>query len=265
MGQPAYNSGRGPFRADQVRDGDRYELSNGNPVYCAPAGPEHASRSLTGAAAIASDPDVEWAGVDAGFAPEPGTLRAPDVAVGSPPLEQRGWIKSVPLLALEYASVGQDEADLQVKIRELLAAGARLVWVARLVGPRRVEVYRLGEPMRRFVSGETLDAPGILRNPVEVDALFERAAADRAVLRNLLQRAGYDGLDAVRAQGREEGREEGERHLILRLIERRLGPLDAARRARVDGLRGESLAALGESLLELRDLADLDDWLGVRS
>jgi len=27
---------RGPFRADQLRPGDRYELSNGHPIYCAP-------------------------------------------------------------------------------------------------------------------------------------------------------------------------------------------------------------------------------------
>jgi hypothetical protein len=151
-----------------------------------------------------------------------------------------------------------------VKIRELLEAGTRLIWVVRPVGPRRVEVYRAGEPMRRFASGEVLEAPGILRNPVEVDALFEPAAADRAVLRNLLQRAGYDGLDAVRAEGREEGREEGERGLIHRLIERRFGALDAVGRARIEGLRGESLAALGEAILELRDLADLADWLATR-
>ncbi len=63
--------------------------------------------------------------------------------------------------------------------------------------------------MRVFGSGEQLAAPGILHNPVDVDALFEQAAADRAVLRNLLQRAGYAGLDAVRDEGREKGREEG--------------------------------------------------------
>ena len=27
---------RGPFRADQLRDGGCYELSNGHPIYCAP-------------------------------------------------------------------------------------------------------------------------------------------------------------------------------------------------------------------------------------
>ena len=32
---------QGPFHADQLRDGDRYELSQGHPLYCAPAGPAH--------------------------------------------------------------------------------------------------------------------------------------------------------------------------------------------------------------------------------
>nr|VFJ96081.1 MAG: hypothetical protein BECKH772A_GA0070896_100975 [Candidatus Kentron sp. H]VFJ96800.1 MAG: hypothetical protein BECKH772B_GA0070898_100985 [Candidatus Kentron sp. H]VFK02558.1 MAG: hypothetical protein BECKH772C_GA0070978_100946 [Candidatus Kentron sp. H] len=29
---------RGPFTADQIKDGDRYELSNGHPIYCLPWG-----------------------------------------------------------------------------------------------------------------------------------------------------------------------------------------------------------------------------------
>jgi len=110
---------------------------------------------------------------------------------------------------VEYAGPGQDEADLQVKIGELLEAGSRFIWVARLIGPRRVEVHRPGQPVQVFGSGDNLEAPGILRNPIPVDALFERVAADRAVLRNLLQRAGYQDLDAVRDEGRERGREEG--------------------------------------------------------
>ncbi len=31
------HSSQGPFRAEHLRDGDRYELSNGHPIYCAPA------------------------------------------------------------------------------------------------------------------------------------------------------------------------------------------------------------------------------------
>jgi Uma2 family endonuclease len=248
MGQSQHRSGSGPFRADQLHDGDRYELSNGHPIYCAPAGPDHASRSLTGAAVIASDPDVEWVGVDAGFSPEPGTLRAPDVAVAAPP-SGRGWIPGVPLLAVEYASVGQDEADLQTKIGELLRGGSRAVWVVRLLGPRRVEVHRPGEPMRVATVGESLGAPGILRNPVPVEALFEHAAADRATLRNLLQRAGYTDLEAVREEGRETGREEGRRGLADAIIA-------------LLAVRGMDLTpAVSERIHACRDLDQLKAWL----
>ncbi len=240
MGKSDHKPASGPFRADQLHDWDRYELSNGHPIYCAPAGPEHASRSLTGAAVIASDPDVEWAGVDAGFAVTPGTLRAPDVAVAAP-TQARGWREGAPPLAVEYAGVGQDEADLKAKIAELLAGGSRYVWVVRLIGPRRVEVHRPGQPMQVYGSGDDLEAPDILRNPIPVDALFDRAAADRAVLRNLLQRAGYDGLEAVRAEGRDEGRIEGRgegiAESILALLEDRGLEVSAEARSRIAACR----------------------------
>jgi hypothetical protein len=115
----------------------------------------------------------------------------------------------VPPLAVEYAGPTQNEADLQTKIADLLAAGTRWVWVVRLSGPRRVEVYELERPVHTFTHGEELTAPGVLRNPVAVDALFVREASHEAVLRNLLQRRGYEGLDDVRAEGRNEGRDEG--------------------------------------------------------
>nr|VFJ70245.1 MAG: hypothetical protein BECKFW1821B_GA0114236_11821 [Candidatus Kentron sp. FW] len=40
-------------------------------------------------------------------------------------------------------------------------------------------------------------------------ALFDRREAHRATLRNLLQREGYEDLEAVLQEGREKGREEG--------------------------------------------------------
>lgn len=61
----------------------------------------------TGAALLDSDPDVQWTGIDTGFAPDPGTLRAPDVAVAAPQTGS-GWISGVPLLALKNAGRGQD-------------------------------------------------------------------------------------------------------------------------------------------------------------
>jgi len=77
------HSRQGPFRADQLQDGDRYELTDGRPIYCAPSGAAHANRNLSGGSVLETDPAVDWAGVDAGFAPQPGTLRAPNVAIGS--------------------------------------------------------------------------------------------------------------------------------------------------------------------------------------
>lgn len=46
MGESYAKPEHGRFRADQLQDGDRYALSNGHPVYCAPVASEHASRRL---------------------------------------------------------------------------------------------------------------------------------------------------------------------------------------------------------------------------
>ena len=72
-------------------------------------------------------------------------MRAPDIAVGNVP-DEPVLVRGIPPLAVEYADVGQDEADLQAKIRTLLDAGTRFVWVVRLTGVRRVEVYQPGAP-----------------------------------------------------------------------------------------------------------------------
>jgi Uma2 family endonuclease len=231
----------GPFQAYQIREGDRYELSNGHAIQCAPGGPDHAATNLTGGAVLDTDPAVEWAGVDAGFAPAHNMLRAPDVSVTSP---QKGsaWIQGVPPLAVEFAGAGQDEEKLQQKIVDLLAAGTQLIWVVRLVGPRRVEVYEPGKAVRTVGTDRALTAPGILKNPVPALALFDRDAAHEATLRNLLQRHGYDGLDAVRAEGKAEGLAEG----LLAVLAARGLVVDEATRAAISATR---------------DVALLRDWL----
>jgi hypothetical protein len=143
-------------------------------------------------------------GSDTGYSPSPDTLRAPDLSVGDIP-DQPGWVEGAPALAVEYADTGQDEKDLAVKIQELLAAGTRWVWVVRMTGLRRVEVHEAGRTMRIVHSGEELRAPGVLANPVPVEALYDRKAAQEVVLRNLLQRQGYASLEAVQAEGEAQG------------------------------------------------------------
>lgn len=191
--------------------------------------------NLLGGSVLDSDPAVEEAGIDTGYSPTSDTLRAPDVAVGNVP-NTPGWVQGAPPLAVEYADTGQDEKELAIKISELLAAGTRMVWVVHLSGPRRVEVHESGQILRLVGPGEELTAPGILQNPVPVNALYDRQAAHAVTFRNLLQRQGYRDLDEIRGEGRQEGRQEGQqqalRESILAVLQARgLTVDDAARSA----------------------------------
>ncbi len=201
---PLHTRSQGPFRADQLRPGDPYELSNGHPVHCLPTGSRGGKATSVGDGVLASDPAVQDVGVDVGFSPSPEVLRAPDLSVGEIP-DQPGWSQGAPALAVEYADTGQDEAELRIKIQELFAAGTRHVWVVRLTGPRRVEAHQPGQKLRIANPGEQLEAPGILANPVPVEALYDREAARRVIFRNLLQRQGYASLEDVRAEGEIQG------------------------------------------------------------
>ncbi|MEM7585401.1 MAG: Uma2 family endonuclease [Acidobacteriota bacterium] len=221
------------FEADEIRDGDGYELSGGVPIQCQPTGGRGSDAAATGAAVLKSDPKVDAAGVETGYSPRPDTLRAPDIAVGNVPREP-GWVKGVPPLAVEYADTGQDEKDLRVKLRELLDAGTRFVWVVRLTGPRRVEVHAPDSDMRTLHPGDTLEAPGILENPVPVEALYDWQVGQQITLRNLLQRQGYGSLDAVRAEGAAESELETLRTSILDVFAERGLLVDEAVRAELE-------------------------------
>ena len=137
---------------------------------------------------------------------------------------------TVPPLVVEYAAEGQDLQDLDKKIDEFLSAGTRFVWVVRLVGKRRVDVHERAKATRTVYAGGELEAPGVLKNAVPVDALFDRDAAQEVALRNLVQRRGYESFeDAVQKsieRGREQGIEQGLRaglQPLLHLFARRLG------------------------------------------
>src|SRR3954447_1794902 len=149
---------QGPFRAEQIRPGDPYELSHGHPILCLPTGGRGSKASSVGAGVLASDPAVRDVGFDTGFSPAPDTLRAPDLSVGEIP-DEPGWVQGAPSLAVEYADTGQDERDLAAKIQELLAAGTQFVWVVRMNGPRRVEIHAAGKEKRIVRPGDELLAP----------------------------------------------------------------------------------------------------------
>jgi Uma2 family endonuclease len=245
----------GPWSAEQVRAKEPVELSNGHKVQCLPTGARGGSATLAVGAALATDPNVTSAGVDVGFSPEPGTLRAPDIAIGNVP-NKPGWVKGVPPLAVEYADTGQDEDELQKKIRELLTAGTQMIWVVRLVAPRCVEVYEQGAASpRTALEGAELWAPGILANPVPVAAFFDPDVARRLTFRNLLLRKGYGDLDDVREEGRKEGREEGRKEGLEE------GHEEGRKEGREEGRRDE----LGHAILDILAARGLEVGVATRS
>jgi Uma2 family endonuclease len=248
---------RGRYRAADLRPGDPYELSNGHRILCMPTGGRGSGPNGLGVSVVGWDPAVKQSGVDTGYTPEEGMLRAPDVAVGNVP-DAPGWVPGAPELAIEYADVGQDEDALQQKIRDLIGAGTKYLWVVRLTGPRRVEVHEPGKKMRTVSPGKMLTAPGVLQNPVRVEALYDRDEAERATLINLLQRRGYRDLDAVlaagfkageiygEAKGRTAGEAAGRAASVLAVLDARGLRLGKAARERVE---------------RSADIAELDRWL----
>jgi Uma2 family endonuclease len=252
---PPHDPERGPFRVHHVHSGDRYELDRGHPVYCAPVGGDGSVTNLLGALVLASDAKVTQAGIDTGYALADDTLRAPDIAIGNVP-DAPGWVAGAPLLAVEYASRGQDEAHLQRRIADLLAAGTTQVWVVRLLGERHVEVHTADKPVRRARPGETLTAPEALHEPVPVEALFDPEAAWKESLKHLLQRQGYDSLGAVY----DKGRTEGARASLVRVLTKRGLMLTDDQRERVTAC--DDLATLEAWLDRALDATHTDDVFG---
>jgi hypothetical protein len=236
------NAAAGPFRASHIREGDPYELSNGHAIHCMTAGSRHGQAHKAGTQVLGTDPAVGGeVGIDVGISwNDDKNLRAPDLVVGGvKPVP--GWQRTLPPLAVEYADNGQDEAELQLKISELLAGGTQYIWVVRLVGPLRVEVHTRDKPMRVYGPNDELAAPGVLKYPVPVLALVERGAADATTLRNLLDRYGYGSVEEIEQRKFEEGRADGEvqtleRNLLTVLERRGLVPSDE-QVARIRGCR----------------------------
>ena len=80
---------------------------------------------------------------EAGFQLGPHTVRQPDVAVvlGHPNASEAGWLQGAPDIAIEVLSPGNSAEDIELKISQYLAAGAKSVWI---VSPkaRQVRVCR---------------------------------------------------------------------------------------------------------------------------
>ncbi len=62
-------------------------------------------------------------------------------------------------------------------------------------------------------------------------------------------------------EGEQKGRQEGERLIVLRLLNRQIGPLETATLTQINALSSEQLESLSEALLDFKTPADLQHWL----
>ena len=78
-----------------------------------------------------------------------------------------------------------------------------------------------------------------------------------------------DGVRKGRREGRKEGREEGRQEaglaLTLRLLQHRIGTINARTQARLHQLSFEQLTELGVALLEFQSARDLTAWLRTQA
>lgn len=168
-------------------------------------------------------------------------------------MQQAGWLPGVHFLpdALRTAIVAIHQ----------LPPTPETLWL-RLVGRGSVQSQAIielqGLPLDHPYQKATLELVHNLRENLRLNQELE--ADDRELIMRLEPLYQRD-----REQAKEEGRQEGERYLILRLLNRRIGELDALLIERITGLSIEQLENLGEALLDFSSIADLEAWLNQQS
>ena len=65
----------------------------------------------------------------------------------------------------------------------------------------------------------------------------------------------------IKAQGVQSGKQQGKADLVLRLLKRRIGEIEANDETRINSLSEEQLEGLGEALLDFSSYDDLSSWL----
>ncbi|MFN7349787.1 MAG: DUF4351 domain-containing protein, partial [Dolichospermum sp.] len=143
------------------------------------------------------------------------------------------------------------------------------LWL-RLLGRGSVQSQAIIElqalPLDHPYQKTTLELVYNLRENLRVNQKLETDDRELIMrLEPLYQRNREQAKEEGRQEGRQEGKQEGEKNLILRLLHRRIGEIDALLIERITGLSIEQLENLGEALLDFSSVADLEAWLTQHS
>ncbi len=176
-------------------------------------------------------------------------------------IQKEGWLSGVHFLA--------DPLRTAIVVIHQLPQTPETLWL-RLLGRGSVQSQAIIElqalPLDHPYQKTTLELVYNLRENLRVNQKLE--TDDRALimrLEPLYQRNREQAKEEGRQEGRQEGKQEGEKNLILRLLHRRIGEIDALLIERITGLSIEQLENLGEALLDFSSVADLEAWLTQHS
>ncbi len=184
-------------------------------------------------------------------------------------IQKQGWLSGVHFLpeALRTAIVAIHQ----------LPTTPETLWL-RLLGRGSVQSQAIIElqalPLNHPYQKATLELVYNLRENLRVNQELE--ADDRELIMRLeplyqrdreqaKEEGIQQGIQQGRQQGIQQGRQQGEQYLILRLLNRRIGEIDASLIEQIKGLSIEQLENLGEALLDFSSVNDLEIWLNQQS
>ena len=168
-------------------------------------------------------------------------------------VQKAGWVSGVHFLA--------DALRTAIVAIHQLPQTPETLWL-RLLGRGSVQSQAIIElqalPLDYPYQKQTLELVYNLRENLRVNQELE--ADDRELIMRL-----EPLYQRNREQAKEEGRQEGKQDLILRLLNRRIGEMDASLIEQIKSLSIEQLENLGEALLDFSSVTDLETWLNQQS
>ncbi len=141
------------------------------------------------------------------------------------------------------------ETQVPVKVKRLVAG-----FYSEYQRLNSEEALQLEENLSKVMPDMAREKVMQLTNP------FIELGIQRGI-RQGIQRGIQRGVQKGRTEGRREGRKEGEVELVLRQLNRRLGPLAASQEGSIRKLGLSRIEALSEALLDFQSRADLSRWL----
>ncbi|OBQ32850.1 MAG: hypothetical protein AN487_21610 [Anabaena sp. CRKS33] len=176
-------------------------------------------------------------------------------------IQKKGWLSGVHFLA--------DAMRSAIVAIHQLPQTPETLWL-RLLGRGSVQSQAIIElqalPLDHPYQKATLELVYNLRENLRVNQELETDDRELIMrLEPLYQRNREQAKEEGRQEGKQEGKQEGEKNLILRLLHRRIGEIDALLIERITGLSIEQLENLGEALLDFSSVADLEAWLTQHS